>query len=171
MYVLSYCKCHEMSWKPTTFSLMGWTQNQILLCLRTGWHDLCGECLRHDSVKILPIGNELLYGLQITIWPSVLDIKPDYSRDRFVLQPYSRLDIRGILLGPFPGHFVSYRPSIGHYTLCASGFVMVFVRARLVLFSWSLWNQVNGPWWPMQHAVHTGQNWIFKSAKKFERSS
>ena len=60
----------------------------------------------------------------------MLDIKPDYSRDRFVLQPYSRLDIRGILLGPFPGHFVSYRPSIGHYTLCASGFVMVFYESK-----------------------------------------
>ena len=130
MYVLSYCKCHEMSWKPTTFSLMGRTQNQMLLCLRTGWHNLCGECLRHDSVKILPIGNELLYGLQITIWLIVLDIKPDYSHHRFVLQPYSRLDIRGILLGPFPGHFVSYRPSIGHYTFCASGFVMVFYESK-----------------------------------------
>ena len=144
----------QLSWnvmKPTTFSLMGWTQNQMLLCLRTGWHNLCGECLRHDSVKILPIGYmSFLHGLQITIWLIALDIKPDYSHNRFVLQPYSRPDIRGILLGPFPGHFVSYRPSIGHYTLCASGFVMVFM---------------------MQHAVHTGQNWIFKSAKKFKRSS
>lgn len=129
MYVLSYCKCHEMSWKPTTISLMGWTQNQILLCLRTGWYDLCGECLKHQS-KFFPLAMNFLYGLQITIWPSVLDIKPDYSRDRFVLQPYSRLDIRGILLGPFPGHFVSYRPSIGHYTLCASGFVMVFYESK-----------------------------------------
>ena len=80
--------------------------------------------------KFFPLAMNFLYGLQITIWPSVLDIKPDYSRDRFVLQPYSRLDIRGILLGPFPGHFVSYRPSIGHYTLCASGFVMVFYESK-----------------------------------------
>lgn len=80
--------------------------------------------------KFFPLAMNFLYGLQITIWPSVLDIKPDYSCDRFVLQPYSRLDIRGILLGPFPGHFVSYRPSIGHYTFCASGFVMVFYESK-----------------------------------------
>lgn len=77
--------------------------------------------------KFFPLATNFLYGLQITIWPSVLDIKPDYSCDRFVLQPYSRLDIRGILLGPFPGHFVSYRPSIGHYTC---------VPLVLLWFSW-----------------------------------
>ena len=34
MYFLTanVMKCHE----PTTFSLMGFTQNQMLLCLRTG---------------------------------------------------------------------------------------------------------------------------------------
>ena len=79
--------------------------------------------------KFFPLAMNLLYGLQITIWPSVLDIKPDYSRDRFVLQPYSRLDIRGILLGPFPGHLFLTNP------------VLAIIHCVPLVLSWFSWEQ------------------------------
>ena len=52
------------------------------------------------------------------------------------------------------------------YALSASVFVIIFTRARLVLFSRSLWynqHRVNGHRWPMPHVMHTGQNWVFNT--------